>query len=258
MICLLGYVIKEPWPYIHSLQIMVGFWAKSIFTGYSLHYHSECLKVNVLVQRKIAIINYGLSNLGSVSSALRRVGAVCEVVEGPEQLHNASHLILPGVGSFTDGMNILRAKGWVDAIQNAVLEDEIPILGICLGMQLLASQGTEGGNTEGLGLIPGNIVHLRSIGCKQRIPHTGWNDILFTKNPCSLFSGIPEGTDFYFVHSYTFRPKLEQHIAAITNYGVPIVAVVGCGIVWGTQFHPEKSSKAGLRLLKNFLGVTQC
>lgn len=206
----------------------------------------------------IAIINYGLSNLGSVRHELTRLGAVCTIVEEPERLYDASHLILPGVGNFTEEMNSLQEGGWVDAIRNAVLEDEMPILGICLGMQLLASQGTEGGNTEGFGLIPGNILHLRNIGCEQRIPHAGWNDFSFTNKQCSLFSGIAEGSDFYFVHIHTFQPKLERNIAAITNYGVPIVAVVENDIVWGAQFHPEKSSKAGLRFLKNFLGVTQC
>ncbi|MDD4249871.1 MAG: imidazole glycerol phosphate synthase subunit HisH [Methanosarcina sp.] len=206
----------------------------------------------------IAIINYGISNLGSVSRALTRLGAAYEIVEEADQLYDASHLILPGVGSFKDGMNSLRVRGWVDAIRDAVLKDKIPVLGICLGMQLLASQGTECGDAEGLGLIPGKVVHLRSIGCEQRVPHAGWNNISFINKECPLFSGVPEDADFYFVHSYTFQPKLEEHIAAITNYSVPIVAVVGSDIIWGTQFHPEKSSKTGMRLLKNFLGVMGC
>lgn len=201
----------------------------------------------------IAVINYGISNLGSVISALNRLDAKYQVIEEPEQLSDATTMILPGVGSFSDGMNSLHKGGWFDAIRSAVLEDKKPILGICLGMQMLASHGTEGGNSTGLGLIPGDVVHLKNICCNLRIPHVGWNDISYINKKCSLFSGIPEGTDFYFVHSYVFQPKSGEHIFAITNYGVPIVAVVGNGIIWGTQFHPEKSSKAGMCLLKNFI-----
>lgn len=203
----------------------------------------------------IAIINCGLSNLSSVKNALRRLGIDSEIIDRPDQLYNASHLILPGVGSFRDGMDSFVRNRWVDAIRDAVLKEGIPILGICLGMQLLASCGTEGGDIKGLDLIKGNVAPLRSIGCDKRVPHMGWNDVSIINYECPLFSGIPDGSDFYFVHSYAFQPVYEENIAAITNYGIPVSAVVGEGIIWGTQFHPEKSSKAGMQLLKNFSGV---
>lgn len=203
----------------------------------------------------IKIINFGLSNIGSIKRALDLIKADCIIIDEPEQLDGASHIILPGVGSFADGMKHLHAKGWIDPIRNAVLKDNIPILGICLGMQLFASRGTEGGYTEGLDLIPGEVISLSSMGCKKRIPHVGWNDISYIKKDCSLLSEIPEGTDFYFIHSYNIKPDSHDHIIALTNYDIPIVAVVENCNIWGTQFHPEKSSKAGIKILRNFVSI---
>jgi imidazole glycerol-phosphate synthase subunit HisH len=209
---------------------------------------------------KIAVVDYGLGNLGSVLRALAELGADAAIAERPEQLAAAERIILPGVGSFTDGMAYLNEHGWSDEIRRQTLEIGKPLLGICLGMQLLASVGSEGAsgsNTPGLDLISGQVVRLDTLGCTLRIPHVGWNAIVPCGEP-ALFAGIPAGTDFYFVHSFAFRPARPEDILASTDYGVPVVAAIGNGCVLGTQFHPEKSSKAGLRLLKNFLELAPC
>ncbi|MCP1716324.1 glutamine amidotransferase [Methanocalculus alkaliphilus] len=201
----------------------------------------------------IAIINLGISNLGSLQNALKKVGEKSTITNEPDQLTGVSRIILPGVGSFYDAISLLNKHGLGKAIQDAVMKEKIPILGICLGMQLLATQGTEGGMIQGLDLIPGNVIHLKQIGCNERVPHAGWNDVMVTNQHCPLLNNIPNGSDFYFIHSYTFQPTDDQHIFAKTDYGVSFSSVVGKGSIWGTQFHPEKSSKAGLQLLKNFV-----
>jgi glutamine amidotransferase len=152
----------------------------------------------------------------------------------------------------------LRTHGWPEEINRQVNELGKPILGICLGMQLLAGRGTEGADTPGLNLIPGEVVRLDQIGCKLRIPHVGWNSIALPSPVAPLFSRIPDGTDFYFVHSYAFRPFYDEHVLAWTAYGTRVTAAIGVGHVFGTQFHPEKSSKAGFQLLRNFLMLKSC
>lgn len=207
---------------------------------------------------KVAVINYGMGNLGSVSRAISEIGAHCMIAEHPGILADSNRIILPGVGSFCDAMAQLRKDGWVDAIHEQVMQWNKPLLGICLGMQLLATTGSEGGNTGGLNLISGQVVRLSSIGCDLRIPHIGWNEITLNYTNIPLFGGIPSGTDFYFVHSYTFLPDKSEHVLARTDYGIEVTAAVGTGCVFGTQFHPEKSSKAGFRVLKNFLEFSPC
>ena len=202
---------------------------------------------------KVAVIDYGLGNLGSVRRAVAELGAEPVLADKPEQLASADRVILPGVGSFADGMALLRERGWVGALRKTGK----PVLGICLGMQLLASRGTEGGDSEGLDLIPGEVVGLDTLGCELRIPHVGWNSVA-VDDPGRILRGITSGTDFYFVHSYVFRPREPADVVATTSYGVPVTAVVGRGNVMGTQFHPEKSSKAGFRVLRNFLDAGTC
>jgi glutamine amidotransferase len=206
---------------------------------------------------KVAIVDYGMGNLGSVRRALAELGVDAIIAGHPEQLAAADRLILPGVGSFSDGMALLTQGGWREAIRHQTLELGKPLLGICLGMQLLASRGSEGGETPGLDLIPGQVSRLDTLGCALHIPHVGWNAISRTDDD-ELFSGIPDGTDFYFVHSYAFRPTREEHTLAHTDYGIQVVAAVGTGNILGTQFHPEKSSKAGFRVLRNFLERKPC
>lgn len=211
----------------------------------------------------IGIIDYGVGNLGSVMRALEEFRVIPNLITSPSQLDSSNGLILPGVGNFSECMKRLSDGGWPSAIQQSVASGQ-PILGICLGMQLLASAGTEGPideplrSTPGLDLIKGSVQRLDRLGCTLRVPHMGWNSINLHGMPSPLFNGIPDGTDFYFVHSYAFVPESEENLLATTNYEVAVTAAVGRGTVWGTQFHPEKSSRAGHRVLKNFLEIVAC
>jgi glutamine amidotransferase len=211
---------------------------------------------------KIGVINYGVGNLASVVSAFKVLGAETILIDHPADTSSVDKLVLPGVGNFADCANILWRDGWVDALQIEVLGNKRPFLGICLGMQLLAETGTEGAppgkSVPGLGFVPGEIKSLRTLGCTMRVPHVGWNEIIPTSVNHNLLHGVPIGTDFYFVHSYAFVPKDPKYTCAICDYGIPFAAIVRNGHVWGTQFHPEKSSRAGFRLLNNFLQDEKC
>ena len=206
---------------------------------------------------KVAVVDYGMSNLGSVTRVLEELGVTPFLASTPERLRHADRMILPGVGSFGDGMACLTAKGLDHSIREQVVAGK-PILGICLGMQLLATAGTEGGDWPGLGLVPGVVRRLDALGCNLRIPHVGWNDIKLSAGSRDLFAGIPDGTDFYFVHSFAFEVTHTASAAATVVYGAPLCAAVVDNNVFGTQFHPEKSSRAGFRLLKNFLEYRPC
>lgn len=206
---------------------------------------------------KLAIVNYGMGNLGSVIRTLESLGADTFIIDSPKELQKADRIILPGVGGFSEGMSRLRENGWVDCIRDAVLINKKPLLGICLGLQLLANKGEEGGDVNGLSLISGKVIKLDRLGCGERIPHIGWNDIQ-NKKKCPLFVGIKDGTDFYFVHSYAFQAAKSDIVSATVNYGVEIPAAISSNHVFGVQFHPEKSSHAGRQLLKNFLEYESC
>jgi imidazole glycerol-phosphate synthase subunit HisH len=200
----------------------------------------------------IAIVNYGMGNLASVFRAVETIGHSPFIAQSPAELGKASRIILPGVGAFAEGMDRLNRGGWTPEIRRLAIDEGRPLLGICLGMQFLADRGAEGGEREGLGLIAGEIEHLGSLGCNERVPHVGWNEMRIAR-PDPLFETIPDATDYYFVHSYAFRAAGEQHVLGTVRYGGEVTAAVRSGNVWGTQFHPEKSSKAGLQLLRNFI-----
>ena len=202
----------------------------------------------------VAIIDYGMGNLASVNRVLEELGETGIAAATPEDMDRADRIIIPGVGNFTAAMENLRAGGWVEPIRAQVRSGK-PLLGICLGMQLLATMGTESGDCEGLDLIPGEVVFLEKLGCNLRVPHVGWNEATPTEYASTLFAGIPPGTDFYFVHSYAFRPTHAEHVQADTPYGIRFASAVAKDNVFGAQFHPEKSSKAGQRILKNFLAA---
>jgi imidazole glycerol-phosphate synthase subunit HisH len=204
----------------------------------------------------VGIVNYGMGNLASVQKAVETLGHSAFLTHHPGRLADCDRIVLPGVGAFAEGMDRLEAGGWRDAIRLAA-EAGTPVLGICLGMQFLADRGDEGGERAGLGLIPGDIVSLRSMKCGQRVPHAGWNEARVTHDD-PVFDGLPDVADYYFVHSYAFQPSRAEDVLATTDYGCEITAVVRSGRVWGTQFHPEKSSKAGLRLLRNFIELGEC
>jgi glutamine amidotransferase len=211
---------------------------------------------------RVGVIDYGVGNLGSVLRALEALRVTPLLINRAIDMHSTDCLILPGVGNFADCARLLEAGGWISALRDEVLGYRRPLMGVCVGMQLLADSSSEGGcdgqQTPGLGLIPGDVKHLRALGCMLRVPHVGWNSISCTRGDDPLFSGIPDGTDFYFVHSYAFKPLESSDVLATTEYGIPITAAVRRGHIWGTQFHPEKSSRAGFRLLKNFIEGSRC
>ena len=213
---------------------------------------------------RVGVIDYGVGNLGSVIRALEELRVTPVLVRRAIDMHTADSLILPGVGNFADCAKLLDDGGWVQALRDEVQVDGKPLLGICLGMQLLATTSMEGAEdnaaigTSGLGFIPGRVESLRALGCSLRIPHVGWNEVTSQAESRGLFEGIPDSTDFYFVHSYAFVPDDPAHILASTVYDIPVTAAVRRGHVWGTQFHPEKSSRAGFRLLRNFIENPTC
>lgn len=211
---------------------------------------------------KVGVIDYGVGNLGSVLRALEELRVMPVLITRAVDLHTTNSLILPGVGNFADCVRLLNKGDWVTALREQVVGYKRPLLGVCVGMQLLADSSTEGAsdgqNIPGLGFIPGEVRHMRSLGCEERIPHVGWNSITRAHSDDPLFYGIPNGTDFYFVHSYAFVPKAMSDVLATSNYGVPVTAAIRRDHVWGTQFHPEKSSRAGFRLLSNFIKGAGC
>lgn len=211
---------------------------------------------------RVGVIDYGVGNLGSVLRAVEELRRSPVLVNRAADMHATDCLILPGVGNFTDCMRLLEAGGWTSALRDEVLGYARPLLGVCLGMQLLADSSTEGASdgqeTPGLGFVPGHVQHLRALGCTLRVPHVGWNGISRTRTDDHLFDDIPDGTDFYFVHSYAFAPQDRGDVLATTDYGSSVTAAVRRGHVWGTQFHPEKSSRAGFRLLRNFIEGPSC
>jgi len=201
---------------------------------------------------KTVIVDYGMGNLQSIRRALEECGADdITIADDPQSLAAASKIILPGVGAFTDAMDNLNRRGWPVAIRQAV-DEGVSLLGICLGMQLLADKGYEGGETAGLGLIPGEVIRFELEDPTLRIPHVGWNEI-YPQGDSLMLEDIRPGTDFYFVHSYHFVPRHAENILALSNYGGDFVSAVIKGLVAGVQFHPEKSQQAGFALLKNFL-----
>ena len=198
------------------------------------------------------VIDYGMGNLASVKRALEECGTNVFISSDPSSLKTAAKILLPGVGSFTMAMENIQKSGWQDALNEAVMIKKIPILGICLGMQLLASGGTEHGNTKGLGYIRGQVKKIDISGL--RVPHIGWNEIKKTRD-CELLAGVESGTDFYFVHSYYFAVSNDINTIATTPYGFDFPSVIADNNIWGTQFHPEKSGMAGFQILKNFIAA---
>ena len=198
----------------------------------------------------IAIIDYGMGNLRSVSKALEYLGASYKLCSKGKDLARATKVVLPGVGAFGDAMKELRARGFIDPIRELVAR-KAKLMGVCLGLQLFFEKSEESSGVKGLGIFKGSVKKFRSKGVK--IPHMGWNDLkILKKHP--LLEGIPTGEYFYFVHSYCGKPAAKSLTLASCKYGREnFSAVVGNDHVFATQFHPEKSQEAGLRILKNFI-----
>jgi len=197
----------------------------------------------------ITVINIKIGNIASVSRALTYLNIPHVVANDPKVVSRAEKLIFPGVGNFFEAVTRLKSSGLDEVLKKRVLQDKVPILGICLGMQLFATYGEEGGGCEGLNFIRGNIVYHRAKQQGLRLPHIGWNNV--RTDGLKIFDAIPDDTCFYFVHSYEIVPS-EAVKAAYSNYGVDFVAAVQKDHIIGVQFHPEKSQEGGLRLLKNF------
>src|SRR6185437_9038191 len=204
----------------------------------------------------VALIDYGSGNLASAAKALARAaGSKFEIVTtaDPQTVKDAERVVLPGVGAFADCMRGLSAvPGMVEALREKVLKEGAPFLGICVGMQLLATVGVEFGRHAGLGWIAGEVVKIAPSDPALKIPHMGWNELnILQRHP--LLAGIDNGAHAYFVHSFELRPALPDDLIATTDYGGPLTAMVGNENIAGTQFHPEKSQGMGIRLLENFL-----
>ena len=197
----------------------------------------------------IAIIDYDMGNVRSVSKAFERVGSEAVVTRDPKAIADASHIVLPGVGAFKDCMRNLEEYGLIAPIMKSI-ESGKPFLGICLGLQLLFEESDEFGVHKGLGAIKGRVVRFKDAPA-LKVPHMGWNEVKKEKNS-ALFEGIKEDEFFYFVHSYYAVPSDRSVDLTTTSYGVDFTSSVEAGNVMACQFHPEKSQKAGLRVLKNF------
>ena len=199
----------------------------------------------------IAIVDYGAGNLMSVHNSLDFLGYENKIAASPEVIEQAAGVILPGVGAFPDAMDALHASGLTDAVLEAARTK--PFLGICLGMQMLFEESDEVRPCKGLGLLPGRIERIRT---RLKLPQIGWNalDIL---RPNAMTEGVQQGDYVYFVHSFMAVPAEEGDLAAVTDYGARVPAMVARGNLFGCQFHPEKSGKVGLAMLKNFAKLTE-
>lgn len=209
----------------------------------------------------VALIDYGSGNLASAAKALARAAnGKFDIVTtaDPQAVKDAERIVLPGVGAFADCMAGLKAvPGMTDALREKVLKDGAPFLGICVGMQLLATVGVEFGRHAGLGWIAGEVVKITpnafpANAAPLKIPHMGWNELKKVQSH-PLLEGVPDGAHAYFVHSFQMLPALPEDLIATTDYGGPLTAMIGNENIAGTQFHPEKSQATGIKLLENFL-----
>lgn len=201
---------------------------------------------------KLGIIDYGMGNILSVINAVDYLGYDFGIVKEKDDFEKFSKLILPGVGAFQDCMKNLKGKDFITCLNREVIDNEKTILGICLGMQVMAKSSNEGGVTDGLGWVDAKVEKIEAKDFGLKIPHIGWNTVNFNQDSF-LFKGIPQHSACYFVHSYSMRCTNRENIIAITDYGGEITAAVHKNNIIATQFHPEKSQEIGLRILENFL-----
>lgn len=210
----------------------------------------------------VGIVDYQMGNLRSVQKAIERLGSVAIVSSSPEELSQATHLILPGVGAFGDAMREIESRHLVPFLQRWAA-DQKPFLGICLGMQLLFDVSFEGGTNDGLGILPGKVLRFSSDspemkapnGLPLKVPHMGWNRVTSRIANDPMLEGIPSAPYVYFVHSYYVVPIDPNDVWLTCDYGIPFCAAVRRGNIMATQFHPEKSQRDGLKIIENFLNV---
>ena len=200
----------------------------------------------------VVVVDYGLGNLRSVAGAVARLGSEVVVSSRPDDVARAGRLILPGVGAFGDGMRNLKQLGLVDALNDAVCRHGVPILGICLGAELMARDSDEFGRHEGLGWFDASVTKLTPADPSLAIPHVGWNAVRRRRED-ALLTDVPDDAWFYFVHSYHIACRDRDAVVAEADYGGPVLAALHRDNIYGTQFHPEKSQRHGLTVLRNFL-----
>ncbi|MFA5199278.1 MAG: imidazole glycerol phosphate synthase subunit HisH [Candidatus Omnitrophota bacterium] len=200
---------------------------------------------------KIAIIDYGMGNIHSVAKAIQLCGGEVLVTGDVERIKSADKLLLPGVGAFDEAMEELKKMGLVEVIMEQAKSGK-PLLGICLGMQLLLESSQEAKVNRGLGLLAGEVVKFSSAG-GLKVPHMGWNECRVVSGDCPLLRGMPEDSQVYYCHSYYPEPSDRETVAATCGYGKEFACVLHKGNIYGAQFHPEKSQEAGLRLVRNFV-----
>lgn len=206
-------------------------------------------------KRKISLINYGMGNLSSLRNAFNYLGTNVNIVGQAEQIERSAILILPGVGSFKKAMQIIKKKNIDEAINNSIKKGNY-ILGVCLGMQLLAKSSEEEKFTRGLKIINNSVKKFTLRETKNKsIPHVGFNSVNFNKDD-KLYNGLKNNSEFYFVHSFRMLPEKNNKNFAITNYGIDFLSSFNYDNIFATQFHPEKSQSNGIKLLKNFLDIT--
>ncbi len=201
---------------------------------------------------KVAIINYGLGNIRSLYNSLKRIEVEAEVISDPELINKFDKVFLPGVGSYRDAINLIEKMGWVKSIKDFSSNKNKSLFGICVGMQVLSSCGFEHGKSSGLEIVKGEVVRMDKCGCNLKLPHIGWNNIKI-QNKNIITEKLSNDSNFYFVNSYSFKTVSSSDLIATTTYGIEFPSIIFKHNVYGTQFHPEKSSKAGIQILKNFI-----
>lgn len=200
----------------------------------------------------ITVIDYGLGNLASVKNMIKKVGGESIITSDLDHINASTKIVLPGVGNFAMGMKNLRERNLIDVLNKKIIEDKVPVMGICLGMQLLTSHSEEG-DCEGLGWIKGRTRSFKLSGVNDKIPHMGWADVVFKKDHSPITAKLPVNPRFYFVHSYYVDCENEEHVFAKSTYGIEFTCGIKSDNIYGFQFHPEKSHKFGMALFKSFV-----
>ena len=199
----------------------------------------------------VTIIDYGMGNLGSISNMFKRIGVECEITGDKDKIAEATKILLPGVGAFDAAMERIHSSGLKSLLDKKVLDEKVPVLGICLGMQLLTDSSEEG-QLPGLGWITAKTTKfILDKQSKLKVPHMGWSRV-YEKKPSQLTKDLPDEPRFYFVHSYYVKAADEQHVLATTTHGIEFDSIIQKENIFGAQFHPEKSHKFGMKLLENF------
>ena len=201
----------------------------------------------------VSILDIGISNIFSLKSSVESLGYKVKIISSSSELENSDKIIFPGVGSFKAAMIRINKLNLKHSLYENIIIKKKPFLGICVGMQVLAKSGYEMGTHKGLGFIQGEVKNLKDLGCSLQIPHVGWNHVFIKKNDITI--NIPQNSDFYFIHSYAFSGLADKNIIGTTEYDCNIASIINENNIFGTQFHPEKSSKSGKLLIKNFLEI---